>query len=60
MLVTRPSGTPRRLTVPYGVRPPGQSDNIVTDSLSRRLDVSISASAAARPTHSVPSTLLPG
>jgi hypothetical protein len=39
---------------------PGRRGAHVPDSPSRRRDVSISASAAARPTHAVPSTLLPG
>jgi hypothetical protein len=39
---------------------PGRHDVHVPESRSRRRDASISASAATRPTHAVPSTLLPG
>ena len=39
---------------------PGRHDAHAADSRSRRRDVSSSASAAVRPTHSAPSTLLPG
>ena len=39
---------------------PGRRSAHGPDSRSRRRDASISASAAARPTHAVPSTLLPG
>jgi hypothetical protein len=56
-----PRGSRRGGGTSIGARSePGRRGAHVPDSRSRRRDASISASAATRPTHAVPSTLLPG